>query len=229
MKRILTVTLVLLIAVAISGCSSKRDADGSWSEDDFSFYDENNKEKTYPTVDDYWIFLSHEDGLQTKRGIETGDKASSILEHYNLTDFEWSICDFSYINPSTDKSEAIEERYRSEGKTTADIMDMLDEISANGLDVYIYCDIYKQNGRLCTLSELDLSQKDSDPNYTCYTEPMRTERFISQHLKYTISFDIDGISISDVEIKSNYHNCLRGAYNVKGEFMDMYAWLKELE
>ena len=229
MKRILVLFLVCM--VALSGCSNTvaGNQDFAWSEEDFSFYEEDGREKVFPTVDDYQIALSYYDNLQTNRGIRIGDRATLIADLYDLTDFEWSIGSLSYPNPFPEKSDALEEKYRADNLDAADILNNLPEISANEMAVYLSCDVYKCDGVLSTISGLDVSKSESDPFYDYYDEPEKTEQFVMNHLKYTIMFIIDGEVVSDVSIESNYHNYLNVAYSVSGELIDRYSWIKDME
>lgn len=224
MKKII---LIFLIIILIAFCSCSTKANNNWSEKDFAFYN-NGKAKLFSTIDDYWIHLSDNDNLATYRDIKIGDSYQDIIHKYNLKDFEWSICDFTYLNPSTDKSEALEKIYKEQDKNVIDILNNINAIASNNLDIYIYCDIYKQNGELCTYSQLDFSELKSE-EYIKYEDKYREMLFKQHHLKYTISFSIDGEKISDVSIESNYHNWLSVAYNTKGELIKGYEWIKDLK
>ena len=199
--------------------------ESAWMEEDFQFYNQDGKPMLYPTVDDYWVRMSEGDALKTYRGLYIGARGTDIAKLYDLTDFEWSIADFGYINPSTEKSEAFEAKWQ--GKSTQEVLDSLPAVAAQSLDTFVYCDVYMQNGKLITYSQLDFSKMDEECADT--KEQYREMEFLQRHLKYSISFTIDGEIVSDVSVESNYHNHAQVAYDKNGELSPLYTWLKELE
>lgn len=192
-----------------------KETDGKsfWVEEDFSFYDSNGKERMFPTTEDYWIHMKDGECLQTHRGVEIGDRGSSVAKLYDLSDFEWSISDFSKLNPSTEESKSYQNELLDQGKNIEDILNMLPEISSKGFDVYIWCDVYEVDGILCTESEIGSITENDVRNYFNIDESIDVpERYYDTYkwnlLKYSISFSIESGKISDVSIESSYHNRL---------------------
>lgn len=204
------IVVVLALLICMSGCGVESPI---WEEEDFSFYDTNGKEKMFPTKDDYWIRMSECEGLRTHRGVEIGDRASNIADIYDLTDFEYSICDFSKLRWSTDEAEEYEQKLIAEGKTVEDVLQMLPEISAEDLGVYLHCDIYEKGGKLFTESGFGEITSEMVIEYFGYRpDAPITDREVSMyklsHLKYSISFEIEHEKIIEVSVESTYHNRL---------------------
>ena len=211
MKKIILMLLSFTLLFTIGGCSKTERT--FWKEEDFSFYDADGKERVFPTAEDYWIDLEDSDGLRTYRGVEIGDRASNLSEIYDLTDFEYSICDFSYINPETEESEELEEKYIAEGKTVMDILNLLPEISGKDLGVYLSCDVYEIDGKLCTQSQVGkISEADVRDFFDLRDDVDVSEELMRMYrhrmIKYSISFSIEYEKIIDVSVNSNYHNWL---------------------
>ncbi len=210
----------LVFSLSLTACAdaTKNESDFTWGEDDFSFYNTSGKEIYFPTVEDYWINMS--DSLEvvgsasvTKRGLSIGDKATSLSDLYDLKDFEYSICDYNYINPSTDKADEADIYFHEKASSLSELIKIIDQVAAKDLDVYAWCDIYKVNGELLTSSSIDSS--DLSDNDFCH-----------KHLKYSIAFKLDGEKVADVDIESNYHNYLNGY----GDALDdpSLEWLIEM-
>ena len=189
-----------------------------WTENDFSFYNSAGKEKKFPTAEDYWIHLKDTSDLRTYRDVEIGDRASNLPQIYDLTDFEYSICDYSQINPSTEQTNALETEYMNEGKTVVDILNILPEISSKGFSVYIWCDIYEIDGKLCTKSDIgEISIADIVEHFEHLADVEMDDALIKSYIemyiydleKYSISFSIESEKIRDVSIESHYHNRLQ--------------------
>lgn len=217
-KLFIVVLCFVAVSLLLCYCNFKRET--FWTEEDFSFYDENGKERIFPTVGDYRISLGDYEGLRTYRGVELGDRAKNISDLYDLTDFEYSICDLSKLNPSTYESEEFEKQLKDEGKTVEDILEMLPEISGEDLDVYLWCDIYEKNGKLFTESGWEEISDEEIIEYYGWREmgipeedikitEERIELYKFEHIKYSISFSIENEKIIDVSIKSTYHNRLQ--------------------
>lgn len=213
-----TILVFLITCLILQGCKNIDKSHTVWSEADFSFYDEQGKEVYYPTVEDYWVDLTsanEETGekCNTKRGVVIGDKATSLMGVYDLSDFEYSIADYTYINPSTDEADKADIYFHEKAKTVTDILKIIDQVAAKELDLYISCDIYKLGGKLCTYSALS---KDELSN----------EDFVMEHKKYSISFQTDGEKIHDVNIESHYHNYL----SAFGKNLDdpEFSWLIDM-
>jgi len=212
-----TLFISTIIMGLLCGCNPKIEEkhNGFWKEEDFSFYDESGKESMFPTTEDYWIHMEDGAGLLTYRGIEIGDRATNIIQLYDLTDFEWSIADFSKLNPNAEDSENYESQLINQGKTVKDILNMLPEISSKGLDVYIWCDVYEVNGALCTESEIGTITESDIRKHFSFDESIDIpDRYYEYYkmdlLKYSISFSIEAEKVSDVGIESSYHNRLHG-------------------
>ena len=225
--------IVLVLSVACSNSITNSSSDSiskPWTEDDFQFYDSAVKVKLFPTIDDYWIRMEKDDELLTNRGIEIGDRAIELTKNYDLKDFDWSIVDWSKLNPSTDKSEEYEAKLKLQKKSVTDIISYADEISGAELGIYLSCDIYKEDGKLITISDLKYSQI-SQMTHSISNENMTKEiaekEYQRQHLKYRLFFSIDNAQIIEVSIESNYHNHLSISYNTKGDFIGE-EWVLEL-
>ena len=55
MKKVIATIICVIFVFSLMGCngSSVNKKESFWTEDDFSFYDANGKEKMFPTADDY--------------------------------------------------------------------------------------------------------------------------------------------------------------------------------
>lgn len=215
------VYLSILCMCMLCGCKSNSSV-GSWKEADFAFYDYDGREILFPTTEDYWIHMDNKENIQTYREVRVGDRAKIALDKYDLTDFEYEIADFSKINPSTDESNEVEKYYKDKGYKINDMIIELDVLSAKDLDLFLYCDIYKQKGKLCTSSDLVIDKEYEDELTKTGIEDEDNRRFKSRHLKYSISFSISDGKIIDVSIESNYHNWLNATTT------EIPDWLKEL-
>jgi hypothetical protein len=178
MKKISSLILTLVV-IMISGCSNQSSKD--WTNEDFSLYDFDGNESLFPTIDDYYITTYDEDDkLKTKRDIALGDRAVTALKKYNLKDFEYEIYGARYIglkektDKSVEKAKQFNEEYHDKYKTAEDVLEKIDQICANDLYIYFYCDIYKQNKELCTYSELSSTDRT----------------YVNHHLKYTFSISL---------------------------------------
>jgi hypothetical protein len=214
MKKIFSI--IIIISIIFCSCDATNNKSASWTELDFAFYDFNGREDLFPTTDNYMISLDDIEDIQTYREVRIGDRATTALKKYNLKDFEYSICDLSELKAYSEKSQELDKQYKEQGFTIEDIISKFSDIAAKDLDIGLHCDIYKQDGKLCTLSELIVeedNEKKTDDNSSFYFT----------HLKYSISFYISDEKIYDVYIDSHYHNLL----NAKTLLGDP-DWLKEL-
>lgn len=222
---IIVFSLGLLIGFLSNPINQSLLSSQNWRKEDFSFYNTNRKVILTPSAEDYWVRLQDAHDAMTFRGIMIGDPISDIKENHSLMDMEWSICDFSKLNPSTDAAESFETNWKDKGMSTKDIIDSVDIISANSLDVYLWVDVYKQNGKFLTYSQLDKSVLEK--NYSEYGE-RKEWFFLREHLYCTISFSIKNGIVSDVSIENNYYNNLSSAYDRDGNLRNGYEWIEKL-
>ena len=113
--------VILIISLLLSGCSSKstpskgqedstidtesltENYTDAWSIEDLSFYDEEKKESVFLTKEH-----SQNIDLQTYRNVRIGDRATTALKKYNLSDFEFGFDPMKYIKSDTKNKEAEE-------------------------------------------------------------------------------------------------------------------------
>ncbi len=112
--------------------------DSEWSSKDFSFYDLSGHEIDFITEDNSMISLFDEDDigtqLQTYKGVQIGDQASSLIDLYDLSNFKWG-----YTNSGkTDEAEQEHEKMKQKYSSAVDVLTHADEVTANDTEIFVH-------------------------------------------------------------------------------------------
>lgn len=192
-RSIIGIALSLVIFIGAGLLQGKiGNSKSAWKESDFSFYDDAGKEILFPTTEDYWISLENDcpDG-QSSRGAKIGDRASTALQKYDLSDFKYEIGEQGSLNPSTEKAKAKDTELHKKYGKFSDVLPLSAELASEDLYIYAYCDIYKDNGELTSKVKSSWTKDD-----------------LLHKQKYSISFEVYSEKIQNISIESVYHSLL---------------------
>lgn len=197
--------VILIISLLLSGCSSKStpskgqqdsiiDTESlteiytdAWSIEDLSFYDEEKKESVFLTKEHRIINLSENIDLQTYRNVRIGDRATTALKKYNLSDFVFGFDPIKYIKSDTKNKEAEEvadelaQKYES--LSASEMLDNIKDVNTDKALLYFAVDLYEDNGSFYKYTDIteDILYKD----------------------RYTIIIDVKDEKIDDFAILKN--------------------------
>ncbi len=233
-----------------------------WTEADFAFYDDNMSVIERPSATSetmgYYINLKEDESGQTFRGLKVGCYYEELTKKYDLADAEWTIYDTSDDAKygESDRSKALSEKWKAQGKTATDVLAMADFLCSKGYYFYIKLDIYREDGRFKTKSQLlyddydvELYEKTkedlitqalarSDNTYTReeleqmydeYYEQYFPEQYIREHHRAEFKARIRDSKIQIIEISDSYYSGLRSTFNDDGTVNDSYAYVLKLK
>lgn len=257
------VTAFLVLAFCVLMCSSSvAFAESEWTEADFAFYNSDMiviKKPVAGKTMSYYINLKDGEAGQTYKGVHIGSYPEELLEKYDLSDAEWSIYDTSKDAAwgETDRSKALSEKWHSEGKTGADVIAMSDFLCAKGYYFYVKLDVYKQNGRFVTRSQIQLDniieevREREISRLLQYTKATReelgemfdqwyteqgndalasiTQSYLDYHLRAHFQFCFENGVVTTIELSDYYYSNLDDVYNDDGTVNEAYAYVLDLK
>ena len=151
----------LLAVLLLIGCSSKGTENQvkSLEYEDFSFYDHTGREVDFLTSENnsLSVYAGDEDAdsIQTYRGVRIGDRATTALSEYNLSDFDWSIKTDYIINAEEHRAQANKLERKYEDLTSEEMLQHIPEITAiDNMQIIFSCDMYEYEGKLYLLYDV---------------------------------------------------------------------------
>ena len=237
-------------------------AETEWTEADFAFYDDNMSVIERPSATSemmgYYVNLKEDEPGQTFRGLKVGCYYEELAKKYDLTDAEWTIYDTddNAKYGESDRSKALTEKWKAQGKTGADVLAMSDFLCAKGYYFYIKLAIYREDGHFKTKSQLLYDDYDaelyettkeelisqqlarSDNTYTReeleqkydeYYEQYFPEEYLREHYRAEFKVRIRDSKIQIIEISDNYYSWISSAFNDDGTVNDSYAYVLKLK
>lgn len=236
----------------------------AWSEADFAFYNPDMTIYKKPVAGksmSYYVSLEEEETAQTYRGIKIGSFPEELLGKYDMSDAEWSIYDTDKeaVRGETERSKALTEKWKAEGKTGADVLAMSDFLCSKGYYFYIKLYVYRQNGIFLSRSQLQIEdayeniknndvskllsyswnestreelEKMFDEWYAQASEEERNyylQNCIYYFCRADFQFRIENGVITWIELSDHYYSALSSAYNDDGTINEAYAYVLDLK
>lgn len=152
-KRISLFLCFIFLFTFITACSNPQSTKG-WTVEDFSLYDGTGKEIAFPVENDDISLakLTEEKGadVQTKRGVQVGDRATTALQNYDINGFYYGVSNFWGDGSATkDQAEKKDTSFHADYPTFSEALQHCDELTSTGLvlyaSMYFYAD---ENGQL---------------------------------------------------------------------------------
>jgi uncharacterized lipoprotein YehR (DUF1307 family) len=190
MKIRKAISLILAAALCVSfvGCGNGvSSGKAAWEKSDFSFYDSTGKEADFATTkqDTIWLTESSKKAgaaLQTKRNVKIGDRATTALSNYDISNFDWGI---GYNRSATDEEKKHLKELKQKYKTIPEAVEHSAEFLSGNAYLYVigYL-ISKNSGSL---------------------QPSNEKEFLNNSEKFQIDFNIQDEKISEIAI-TDYKN-----------------------
>lgn len=181
MKKILSVFIVAVMCCGLmAGCGKKSK---EWCVEDFSFYDEDEKEVYFLTTEDDRLSLKEindEDNKEylTYRGVKIGERATTALDNYDLSGFNYEVTS-GYYRSATDEEEAYNQEFHDKYESAYEAVENSNEIYKNSpfdenAELFLYSYFYEDSDGKLIQYEIDeegnVADEIKDKNYEIYID-----------------------------------------------------------
>lgn len=149
------IIIIIFLSLLLCGCSKKTPDTTKPADiaiEDFSLYDTTGREVDFLTPQNDYISVAYYDDdyadYQTYREVRCGDRGTSALKKYDLSNFTWGIG--SYVLNSDDlKNQAknLENKYKE--YSAEEIIDYIDTITAyENMELFFFYEAYEYDSKL---------------------------------------------------------------------------------
>lgn len=148
-KRFSLFLCFIFLFTFITACSNSQSSKG-WTVEDFSLYDGTGKEIAFPVEnEDISLAKLTEEkgtGVQTKRGVQIGDRAITALQKYDIDGFYYGVSNFWGDGSATkDQADEKNDSFHEDYPTFSEALQHCDELTSTGLVLYASMSFYSEN------------------------------------------------------------------------------------